>query len=135
MRSRSKTNQYSRRGGLNLYVLRLLVQAFLYNSLAPALAGQLEDDNRVLLCTSQGYKWVSLDVQSTETSRSDVRCALCLVPDDNADLVIDEYIPSFTSATVSAKATSISSYIVFGHSPQFFSLSRAPPASLDNTIV
>ena len=75
----------------NLSILYLLILAFSFNAVAPAFAYSSIGDtpnNRVLLCTSQGYQWVTLDErieQNTSSETSTSHCVLCIGGDNVAD--------------------------------------------------
>lgn len=76
-----------------LSVLYLLTLALLFNAVAPALAyaggsGNSASTNKVLLCTSKGYQWVSLSAQLEQNTLSEAtsnHCVQCIGGDNVAD--------------------------------------------------
>ena len=117
------------------FVLRLLLVTLLFNGFAPAFASQFAASTGVLLCTSQGYKWVVLDKPSTEPQQHEVRCLLCLgVGDDDSAAIVRHDSLSFPPF-LRAEQPLPPVQSEFRHNPAFFPLSRAPPTpSNENSL-
>ncbi len=63
------------------WIAQSLVLLMLVNTLAAAT--QSSTPTQVLLCTSQGYQWVSIEEQgSSESKQSVYHCAFCLLNTD-----------------------------------------------------
>ena len=59
---------------------------------APALAATGDSETRVLLCTSQGYQWVTIKTekaadQSIDSTKSE-HCVYCITSSDDNDLAL-----------------------------------------------
>ncbi len=141
------------RTGLRKKINFLVFLAFLVNAIAPsiALAAVSSDplrggdtaglagssDDRILICTPEGIKWVSrADLQktsSTSGSETGLRCALCILPTfgttvGNVSLASDFTVePVVTEIGHFVRAPDIRCKNIFHTCGAF---SRAPPHSL-----
>lgn len=70
------------------WMCRLLALIFWANSFAPIAQASASD--KVLLCTSQGYEWVSVDTPiELENNSNSVHCVFCLpISGDDTDILL-----------------------------------------------
>lgn len=53
--------------------------ALIFNAVTSSVVYGVEQ-NGVLICTSQGYKWLKVENETSETERAQQHCKLCLFP-------------------------------------------------------
>ena len=75
-------------------VTYMVMFALIFNAITSsvAYAGSMSGPGGVLLCTSQGYKWVKVDDQSRSSEQTQQHCKLCLFPsseDNTNDFIAD----------------------------------------------
>lgn len=73
----------------------LLIISLIGSLLAPSLASAIGSESRVLLCTSQGYQWVSIEEEQelklTDNVSSMEHCLYCLGTDDDHEQIVFTY--------------------------------------------
>lgn len=118
----------------HLATIYMLVFVLIFNATvsAGANAGDVANQNGVLLCTSQGYEWVDLETDSETGQSTQLHCKLCLFPpnDDNlSDFIVESY-----ASTIFANSQPLVAEIAY---PLFktrfahqLAQSRAPPLPL-----
>ena len=78
-----------RRRTKQTFIFYTIVITVVSNLLLPSLAVALESGTRVLLCTAQGYKWVTISEQEPVELSSQggpfEHCVYCLNPHDDSD--------------------------------------------------
>lgn len=118
----------------HLATIYMLVFALIFNAIssAAAYAGDVANQNRVLLCTSQGYEWVKVGTDSETGQSTQLHCKLCLFPpnDDNAsDFIAESYASTifFNSQPLVPEIAYPLFKTRFAHQ---LAQSRAPPAPL-----
>ena len=129
-----------KRSLLSLTLLAFLVSTLLpfaavYNPSAAAQSSVLGD--RILICTIDGFKWVSLDELDGEQQghdRSDQQafeCALCYISAyATKDFIAPAYeVVEHTSSHEQKLRFGLSGYKAQGRSAAYAYQSRAPPAS------
>lgn len=106
--------------------------ALLFNALfaTSAMAMGAAGSESVLLCTSQGYKWVELD-ENTASGEGQKHCELCLFPplDDSSDALHHTTLAD-VSPSCDVNRYFVSEYDRFKHRFQNqLAQGRAPPLS------
>ena len=76
------------RSAKQLNIVALLMFALIFNAMSSTAMAGVAGENGVLLCTSQGYKWLNVDKSSDKSNKIQKHCQLCLAPqgdtsDDN----------------------------------------------------
>lgn len=110
----------------------LVIVALFFNTATSmvAFAGEGQSDKGTLLCTLQGYQWVSIDGVDEPVSSSFAHCKLCLFPaagDGLGDYFVYSpqklpLVEDVSKGVISPQYASYSSY-----TPYFFAQGRAPP--------
>ena len=126
------------RGRNSNFVLRILIFALLFNGIAPVFAAEYRLADKVLLCTSQGYRWVSIAEEKTDPAPSNAHCVLCLISDDDpsSDL-ISTYDLAPPLPELALARTSLGMAPAYGDAPAFHTSNRAPPQpqnKISNTL-
>lgn len=107
-----------------------LIISLISSVLLPSLASAGESESRVLLCTSQGYQWVTVQaaqdfVLETEASDSD-HCFYCLSSNGDPEHVFFRaysfYLPLLEEVIKTERSLSLASDYQYP-----FSRTRAPP--------
>ena len=75
---------------LNKAVAYLLIINLVSSILAPTLASAMESENRFLLCTSQGYQWVTIETEQEFRLSNDAseHCIYCLSSKDDQEQAV-----------------------------------------------
>lgn len=110
----------------------LLIINLVGGLLVPSLANAMANETRVLLCTSQGYQWVTVENQQeltlTDDTRSVMHCGYCVsANDDFAESVQPnsfQYIsPTQGSVVIDTGPSALKDYfliVVQSRAPPFF---------------
>ncbi len=112
-------------------ILQLCMLSLLLNGIMPIFASGSSSFDQVLICTSQGYRWVDLATVSDSPTSGDVRCAYCIAATDDHSLdatsaeTVAVYDLRYRALLVAASIDALS-----GSSPAFYTLTRAPPIPL-----
>lgn len=76
-----------RKSTRNRAIAYLLTINLIGGLLVPSLVNAMASETRVLLCTSQGYQWVTVETQQeisiTDDTRSVLHCGYCLSTNDD----------------------------------------------------
>jgi len=111
----------------------MIFAAFLINAASAVYASPLSERglNQVLLCTSQGYQWVSIDDDTTE-HRTSTHCPLCLAPSDsdNENGLLSPNTTRLFSLFLSTATFRADLSFYNKLTPYFLAQGRAPPFKL-----
>ncbi len=112
----------------NQAIAYLLIINLMGSLFVPALASAMGSQTRVLLCTSQGYQWVTLEtaqeLKLTGENLGSEHCVYCLSSDDDLEQAVSVYIYLELAATEYIFLTS-ADYLV---SNNHFFVNRPPRA-------
>ena len=124
---------YSRKQTRTVYAVLF---AFLVNALVPSYAFSADENSpkEMLLCTSQGYKWVTVvdDSNTSSNQKGSQHCKLCLFP-SKSDHIDYQWVGSHLNtkianlAVISANSPKLLLKIQFA---QLLAQGRAPPIAV-----
>lgn len=112
-------------------IMYLVIVALFFNTATSmaAFGSDGQSSKGTLLCTLQGYQWVSLDGVDEPVSSSFVHCKLCLFP--SAGDSLGDYFVSIQKIPlldVVSDNSIVSEYLLYSsYSPYTFAQGRAPP--------
>lgn len=93
----------------NQVVSYILIINLIGSLFAPSVVAAIGTESRVLLCTSQGYQWVTVKNEQEFTLKGNFQgsehCIYCLTSNDDQEAV--SFIPTVLYLSLSEVATSI----------------------------
>ena len=112
----------------------VVIFALLINAITStgALAALNSGTQSVLLCTSQGYKWVTVDSETPKTSNANQHCKACLFPqsDTNSDDFIGSEFVCMAKEANQSGIVSAKDIVVHRQIEYALAQGRAPPILL-----
>lgn len=112
----------------------VVIFALLINAISStgALAALNSGTQSVLLCTSQGYKWVTVDSETPKTSNANQHCKACLFPqnDTNSDDFIGSEFVCVAKEANQRGTISATDIVVHHRTAYSLAQGRAPPTLL-----
>jgi len=113
-----------------LNIIALLMFALIFNAMSSTAMAGIAGENGVLLCTSQGYKWVDVEQSFDKSNKIQKHCQLCLVPQgdssDDSVLSSSEYLHTLRVTDNVFAFSNV--YIKPTHNSYQLAQGRAPPA-------
>lgn len=111
-----------------LYIVNTLIICFIGSLLIPVAMSANFTSNRVLLCTSQGYQWVSIDKRGS--AKQQVKhCTVCFLADQSDDILFS-YNSCLQSIYAEFRHICTAPYGVASQTLERSTHARAPPASI-----
>jgi len=120
------------RSNRKLTTIYLVMFALIFNAVTSSVAYGMAERNGMLLCTSQGYKLVQVENETSPTERVQQHCELCLFPPSDEcfePFIADIDSPFLLAARQTSSANSVLQIAKTRYS-YLFAQGRAPPLSI-----
>ena len=111
-----------------LYIVNTLIICLIGSLLIPVAMSASATSNKVLLCTSQGYQWVSIDKQGSPKEQVK-HCAVCFLSDQSDDILFS-YNSCLQSVYAEFRYIAPAPYRLTSQTLERSTHPRAPPASI-----
>ncbi len=112
-----------------LHTIYLVMFALLFNAMTSSAMASSLGENGMLLCTSQGYKWVNVEQDGKTVEQAQEHCQACLFPhnDDSPSDLINSASANTFSKLASNDLLLASDIALLQRDNFALHLSRAPP--------